>query len=104
MSTTESMKARNIESDFDQEEEDLEKQWLLEGDQEGDEAEDILNEILILTPPDQDDLLKVIAARLGETEAGDEEMAFNEEVSGKLGELHKKKALQTNLAHQVIPP
>lgn len=32
---------------------------------------------------------------------GNEEIAFNEEVSGKLGELHKQKTLQANLAHQI---
>lgn len=47
-STTKGVKVRNVESDSDQEEEDLEQQQLLEG--EGGEEEDILNERLILTP------------------------------------------------------
>lgn len=71
-STTQGMKVRNIKSDSDEEEEDLKKQWPLEGEQEGDEAKDLLNERLILTPQDQEDLLNDIAAGQGETELGDE--------------------------------
>lgn len=95
---------RNIESNSDQEEEDLEQHRPLEGEKEGDEAKDLLNERLLLTPQDQEDLLKDIAVERDETEAGEEEMTFNEEVSGKLGELHKQRALQTNLARQVTSP
>lgn len=58
-----------------------------------------MNERLILTPQDQEDLLKDIVARQGETKVGEEEMAFNEEVSEKLGDLNKQQALQINLAH-----
>lgn len=98
------MKVRNIEFDSDQEEEDLEQQQPLEGEQEGDETKDIFNERLTLIPQGQEDLFKDIAARQGETKAGKEEMAFNEEFSSKLGDLHKQKALQDNLTRQVIPP
>lgn len=47
-----------------------------------------MNERLVLTPQDQEDLLKDIGADQGEIEAGEEEIVFNIEVSGKLGELH----------------
>lgn len=55
--TTEKVNIRNVKSDSDQEEEDLNQQQLLVSEQEGSEVEDILNERLVLTPQDQEDLL-----------------------------------------------
>lgn len=49
-----------------------------------------MNERLVLTPQDQEHLLKDIAVEQGKTEVGEEDMTFNEEVSGKMGELHKQ--------------
>lgn len=76
----------------------------MEGEKEGDEVKDLLSERLVLTPQYQEDLLKDIAAGKGKIEVDQEEMTFNEEVSGKLSELHTKQALQINLAHQVTSP
>lgn len=78
-SNTEGIIVRNIESDSDQEEEP-EKHQSLGEEKEQDEAKDLLNERLVLTPQDQEDLFKDIVVGQGGTqvEAHKEEITFNE--------------------------
>ncbi|XP_059077905.1 uncharacterized protein LOC131876503 [Cryptomeria japonica] len=111
MSSTKEVIIRNVESDSYQEEDQPEQHRPLGEEKEQDEAKDLLNERLVLTPQDQEDLFKDIAIQKGGTKVEeDEEITFNEAVNNKLGELHKKQhlntniSLQMNLAHQVTSP
>lgn len=64
------------------------------------ESEDEQDEILILTPEDQEELFKqiVIEEGLEETNKGDKE--FEEEISDRLGELHRKQQLNIDITLQ----
>ncbi|XP_059070820.1 uncharacterized protein LOC131860423 [Cryptomeria japonica] len=93
-----------------QEEEQPREQHSLEGEKERIEAEDLLNERLVLTPQDQEDLLKEITVGQGMGETDKEGRTFGEEVGDRMGELHKQQqlnvdiAIQTNLACQIASP
>lgn len=68
-------------------------EYPLGGERAQNEPEDSQDERLVLTPKDQEDLLKEIAAKQGmqETDKGGRE--FEEEMSDRLGELHKRQQL-----------
>lgn len=79
----------------------LEKQSV-EEEREQVDSEDELDERLLLTPEDQEKLLKEIAVE-GELEGTRKtNKGFEEEVSDKLGELHKQKELNIDIALQTI--
>lgn len=84
---------------------DIDKQGLLAekplgGEKEQNEPKDSQDERLVLTLKDQENVLKeiVVRGKINGIDTGDKE--FEEEISDRLGELHKKKWLNINITLQ----
>lgn len=91
--TTKIVRVHNIKSDSDQEDEQPMEQQPLGGEKERNESEDSQDERLVLTPQDQEDLLKEIAAKQGMEETDKDGRTFEEEINDKLVQLHKQQRL-----------
>lgn len=86
------------------------EQQPLGGEKERNEVEVSQDERLVLTPQDQEDLLKEIVDKQGIDEIDKDGKTFEEEINDKLGELHKQQelnidiALQASMARQIATP
>lgn len=108
--TTEIVSVHNIESDFDQEDEQPLAKQPLGGEKKRNKVEGSQDERLVLTPQDQEYLLKEIVDKQGMDEIYEYGKTFEEEIYDKLRELHRQQelnvdiALQASLARQIASP